>query len=155
MASPDSCHSHKMVTSFTTRDCSMSPTIRRPNWYPLLPPWPFPHCTLIVSSTGPNGHLHHNYIHLCSVCSCRKSLHHKPLAPIDSSWSASDLGTQFQWIPLRATLVDGHYTILVVVCHLTKMALSSLPSRYWCWGPSSYLFVPGLHRTQHPDWHCL
>src|SRR5882724_10192803 len=55
-------HSHKMVTSFTTRDCSMSPMIRTFDWTSCAPTtttiWrdtlasPRPSRTYIASSTG-------------------------------------------------------------------------------------------------------
>src|SRR5882724_5972970 len=65
-----------------------------------------------------------DYIHSCSVCSHSKSLHHKPFGPHcflligERPW-ASILMDFIEGLPLS----DGHDTILVVVCHLTKMAL--------------------------------
>src|SRR5882724_230173 len=65
-----------------------------------------------------------DYIHLCSVCSRSKSIHHKPFGP----HRFLPIG-QHPWDSIsmdfieRLPLSDGHDTILVVVCHLTKMAL--------------------------------
>src|SRR5882724_496602 len=65
-----------------------------------------------------------NYIHSCSVCSCSKSLHHKPFGrhrflPIsERPWDSISMDF-IEGLPLS----DGCDTILVVVCCLTKMAL--------------------------------
>src|SRR5882724_2174565 len=65
-----------------------------------------------------------DYIHSCSVCSRSKSLHHKPFGPhcflpiSQHPWDSISM----DFIE-RLALSDGHNTILVVVCHLTKMAL--------------------------------
>src|SRR5882724_3460333 len=65
-----------------------------------------------------------DYIHSCSVCSRRKSLHHKPFGPHQflligkQHWDS--ISKDFiEGLPLS----NGHDTILVVVCHLTKMAM--------------------------------
>src|SRR5882724_11960721 len=65
-----------------------------------------------------------DYIHLCSVCSRSKSLHHKPFVPhrflpIGKQPWDSILMDFIEGLPLS----DRCDTILVVVCHLTKMAL--------------------------------
>ena len=65
-----------------------------------------------------------NYIHLCSVCSRSKSLHPKPFGPHqflpigEQPWDSISMDF-IEGLPLS----DGHDTILVVVCRLTKMAL--------------------------------
>src|SRR5882724_6837660 len=65
-----------------------------------------------------------NYICLCSVCSHSKSLHHKPLGPHqflpigEQPWDSISMDF-IEGLPLS----DGQDMILVVVCHLTKMAL--------------------------------
>src|SRR5882724_8328743 len=65
-----------------------------------------------------------DYIHSCLVCSRSKSLHHKPFGPhhflaIGERLWDSILMDFIEGLPLS----DGHDTILVVVCCLTKMAL--------------------------------
>src|SRR5882724_12428658 len=82
-------HFHKMATSFTTRDCSMSPTIRRSDWTSFAPTmtivWldtlasPKRSRTSVVSSIGPEWSP--SFIHSCMVCSRSKFLHHKPYGP--------------------------------------------------------------------------
>src|SRR5882724_10103178 len=63
-------------------------------------------------------------IHSCSVCSRSKSLHHKPFGPHcflpigEQPWDSISMDF-IKGLPLS----DGHDTILVVVCCLTKMAL--------------------------------
>src|SRR5882724_7118858 len=65
-----------------------------------------------------------DYIHSCLVCSRSKSLHHKPFGPHhfllirERPWD-SILMDFVEGLPLS----NGHDTILVVVCRLTKMAL--------------------------------
>src|SRR5882724_12839543 len=65
-----------------------------------------------------------NYLHSCLVCSHSKSLHHKPLGPHqflpigEQPWD-SILMDFIDGLPLS----DGQDMILVVVCHLTNMAL--------------------------------
>ena len=65
-----------------------------------------------------------DYIHSCSVCRHSKSLHHKPFGPHrflpigERPWDSISLDF-IEGLPPS----DGHDTILVVVCHLTKMAL--------------------------------
>jgi len=65
-----------------------------------------------------------NYIHSCSVCSRRKSLHHKPFGPhqflpiSNQPWESIFIDF-IEGLPLS----DGHEKILAVVCHLTNMAL--------------------------------
>src|SRR5882672_10316529 len=65
-----------------------------------------------------------NYIHSCSVCRHSKSLHHKPFGPHrflpigEHHWDSISMDF-IEGLPLS----DGHDTILVVVCCLTKMAL--------------------------------
>src|SRR5882724_3266585 len=65
-----------------------------------------------------------DYIHSCSVCHHSKSLHHKPFGPhlflpiSQHQWDSISMDF-IEGLPLS----DGHNTILVVVCHLTKMAL--------------------------------
>src|SRR5882724_185567 len=80
---------HKMATSFTTRDCSMSPTIRRSDWtsfaLTMTIVWldtlasPKRSRTSVVSSIGPEWSP--SFIHSCMVCSRSKFLHHKPYGP--------------------------------------------------------------------------
>src|SRR5882724_5372252 len=77
-----------------------------------------------------------NYIQLCFVCSCSKSLHHKPFGPhrfltIGKQPWYSILMDFIEGLPLS----DGHDMILVVVCHLTKMAL----------------FIPTFHNIEAED----
>src|SRR5467141_5159269 len=65
-----------------------------------------------------------NYIHSCAICCHSKSLHHKPfglhhfLLIRERPWD-SILMDFIEGLPLS----EGHETILVVVCHLTKMAI--------------------------------
>src|SRR5882724_8919017 len=65
-----------------------------------------------------------DYIHSCSVCRRSKSLHHKPFGPHrflpigQRPWDSISMDF-IEGLPLS----DGHDTILVVVCRLTKMAL--------------------------------
>src|SRR5882724_9299047 len=65
-----------------------------------------------------------DYIHSCSVCSCSKSLHHKPFGP----HCFLPIG-EWPWDLISMDLIEGlplskgHDTILVVVCCQTKMAL--------------------------------
>jgi len=65
-----------------------------------------------------------DYIHSCSVCSRSKSIHHKPFGPHrflpigERPWDSISMDF-IEGLPLS----DGHDTILVVVCRLTKMAL--------------------------------
>src|SRR5882724_3651479 len=65
-----------------------------------------------------------DYIHSCLVCSRSKSLHHKPFSPHhflpigDRPWDSISMDF-IEGLPLSY----GYDTILVVVCHLTKMAL--------------------------------
>src|SRR5882724_11666284 len=77
-----------------------------------------------------------NYLHSCLVCSCSKSLHHKPFGPHcflpigEQPWDSISMDF-IEGLPLS----DGHDTILVVVCHLTKMAL----------------FIPTFHNIDDED----
>src|SRR5882724_4249476 len=103
---------HKTATSFTTRDCSMSPMIRMFNWTSCTPTttiiWqdtlasPRPSRIYVASSTG----------HEWSCLSLTTSTHVwsavaaspstiSPLALIISYQSVNDLGTQSPWISLR------------------------------------------------------
>jgi len=65
-----------------------------------------------------------DYIQSCAVCSCSKSLHHKPFGP----HRFLPIGEQ-PWDSISMDFIEGlplsnrHDTILVVVCCLTKMAL--------------------------------
>src|SRR5882724_13445328 len=65
-----------------------------------------------------------DYIHSCLVCSHSKSLHHKPFGPhrflliSERPWDSISMDF-IEGLPL----LDRHDMILVVVCHLTKMAL--------------------------------
>src|SRR5882724_4683209 len=65
-----------------------------------------------------------DYIQSCAVCSCSKSLHHKPFGPHrflpigEQPWDSISMDF-IEGLPLS----NGHDTILVVVCHLTKMVL--------------------------------
>src|SRR5882724_1225967 len=65
-----------------------------------------------------------DYIQSCWVCSRSKSLHHKPFGPHQflpiGEWPWDSILMDFiEGLPLS----NGHDTILVVVCCLTKMAL--------------------------------
>jgi len=76
------------------------------------------------------------YIHSCSVCSRNKSLHHKlfgphQFLPIGKRPCDSILMDFIEGLPLS----DSRDTILVVVCHLTKMAL----------------FIPTFHEIDAED----
>src|SRR5467141_3049932 len=65
-----------------------------------------------------------DYIHSCAVCCHSKALHHKPFGPHhflplrERPWDSISMDF-IEGLPLS----DGHDTILMVVCHLTKMAL--------------------------------
>src|SRR5882672_8336334 len=65
-----------------------------------------------------------DYIHSCAVCCRSKSLHHKPFGPHsflpigERPWDSISMDF-IEGLPLS----QGHDTILVVVCCLTKMAL--------------------------------
>src|SRR5882724_2129195 len=65
-----------------------------------------------------------DYVHLCSACHCSKALHHKPFGP----HRFLQIGKQ-PWDSISMDFIEGlpvsngHDTILVVVCRLTKMAL--------------------------------
>src|SRR5882672_4545793 len=65
-----------------------------------------------------------DYIHSCAVCCRSKSLHHKPFGPHhflpigEQPWDSISMDF-IEGLPLS----NGHDTILVVVCRLTKMAL--------------------------------
>src|SRR5882672_6851865 len=67
-----------------------------------------------------------DHIHSCVVCCCSKSLHHKPFGP----HHFLPIGEQ-PWVSVSMDFIEGlplsngHNMLLVVVCHLTKMA--SLP----------------------------
>src|SRR5882724_10480991 len=128
-------HSHKMVTSFTTRDCSMSLTIRSSDWtssalittiaWPDTLASPRRSSTSIVSSIGPEWSPSSPTTSTRVRCAVSASPSiTSPLALIISSQSANDHGTQSRWTSSRGyPCLMGMNTILVVVCHLTKMAL--------------------------------
>src|SRR5882724_4053454 len=65
-----------------------------------------------------------DYIHSCSVCSHSKALHHKPFSP----HRFLPIGKR-PWYSISMDFIEGlpmsngYDMILVVVCHLTKMAL--------------------------------
>src|SRR5882672_149473 len=65
-----------------------------------------------------------DYIHSCVVCCCSKSLHHKPFGPHqflligEQPWDSISMDF-IEGLPIS----NGHNTILVVVCHLTKKEL--------------------------------
>src|SRR5882724_7121585 len=81
-----------------------------------------------------------DYIHTCSVCSRSKSLHHKPFGPHrflpigERPWDSISM----DFIE-GLTLSNGHDTILLVVFHLTKMAL----------------FIPTFHEIDAEDLACI
>ena len=96
---------HKMATSFATRDCSMSPTIRRSDWtsFALTTTivWldtlasPKRSRTSVVSSIGPEWSPSSptTSTHARSAVAASPSIT-SPMAPTDSSRSANNLGTQ-------------------------------------------------------------
>jgi len=65
-----------------------------------------------------------DYIHSCTTCHRAKSIHHKPFGPYrflpiaDRPWDSISMDF-IEGLPLS----DGHDTVLVIVCRLTKMAL--------------------------------
>src|SRR5882724_626414 len=105
-------HFHKMATSFTTRDCSMSPTIRTSDWTSCAPimiiAWldtlasPRQLRTSIASSTGPEWSPSSltTSTRVRSAGAASPSIT-SPLAHINSSRSVNDPGTQSQWTLLR------------------------------------------------------
>jgi len=118
----------------------MSLTIRMSDWTSFTPTttisWldtlasPRRFRTSVVSSIGPQMVAFvTDYIHSCSVCSRSKSLHHKPFGPHqflpigERPWDSISMDF-IEGLPL----LDRRDMILVVVCHLTKMALFILPS---------------------------
>src|SRR5882724_2924792 len=98
-------HFHKMATSFATRDCSMSPTIRMSNWTSFTPitiiTWldilasPRQSRTSVASSIGPKWlpSLLTTSIHVRSAVAASPSITN-PLALIVSSQLENDPGTQ-------------------------------------------------------------
>src|SRR5882724_9484644 len=105
-------HSHKMATSFATRDCSMSPMIRTSNWTSstliTTIAWldtlasPRQSRTSVVSSIGPEWSLSSltTSTHVrCAVAASPSII--SPLALIVSSQSANDHGTQSRWTSSR------------------------------------------------------
>src|SRR6266481_6714424 len=65
-----------------------------------------------------------NYVHSCSTCQRSKVIHHKPFGPhrflpiANHPWDSISMDF-IEGLPLS----DGHDTIFVIICHLTKMAL--------------------------------
>src|SRR5882724_4784954 len=84
-------HFHKMVTSFTTRDCSMSPTIMMSDWTSFAPTMTIAWLDTLASPRQSRISspvllpkmvtFVTDYIHSYLVCSHSKSLHHKPFGP--------------------------------------------------------------------------
>src|SRR5882724_7444296 len=105
-------HFHKTVTSFTTRDCSMSPTTKTSDWTSFAPTttiiWlgtlasPRRSITFVGSSIGPkwSPSLPTTFTHVRSAVAASPSIT-SHLAPINSSQSVNDPGTLYQWISLR------------------------------------------------------
>ena len=105
-------HFHKMVTSFATRDCSMSPMIRTFDWTSCTPTttidwWdtpesPRPSRIYIASSTGPKWSRSSLTTSSCvqSAVAASPSITN-PLALIDSSLSVIGPGTQSRWTSSR------------------------------------------------------
>src|SRR5882724_7275647 len=103
---------HKMATSFATRDCSTSLTIRRSDWTSFTPTttiiWldtlasPRRLRPSVISSIGPGWSLSSPTTFTCvqSAVAASPSIT-SPLALTNSSQLANDLGTQSQWILLR------------------------------------------------------
>src|SRR5882724_3413118 len=85
-------HFHKMATSFATRDCSMSPTIRMSNWTSFTPITTTTWLDTLVSPRQSRVS-----IHVWSAIAAITS-NTSPLALIISCQLVNDLGTQSQWI---------------------------------------------------------
>src|SRR5882672_6373145 len=97
-----------------------------------------------------------DYIHSCATCCRSKSLHHKPFGPHQflpigkRPWDSISMDF-IEGLPLS----NGHDTILVVVCHLTKMALFIPTFRDIDAGPGSHFLVAGLRKAWHTHRHHL
>src|SRR5882724_9012511 len=128
-------HFHKMVTSFAIRDYSMSPTIRTSDWTSFAPTttiaWldilasPRRSRTSVISSIGPKWSplLPTTSTRVLSAVTASPSTtsHFGPhrFLPIgERPWDSISMDF-IEGLPLS----EGRDMILVVVCHLTKMAL--------------------------------
>src|SRR5882724_2223450 len=125
---------HKMATSFATRGFSMSPTIRTSYWTSSLSsrpspgqtPWHHQYDQEHPSSVllAPNGHLCHQLHPLMFSVQLQQVPPSQALGPHhflpigEQPWDSISMDF-IEGLPLS----DGNDTILVVVCHLTKMAL--------------------------------
>src|SRR5882672_2613141 len=123
-----------MVTSSATRDNFTCLTTRPPDWTSFTPAMitaslvtlasPRRSRTFTASYIGPRWSPL-SPITSTPVRSVAAASHSitNCLALIISSQLESDPGTQSQWTSSRGSLSNGHDTILVVVCRLTKMVL--------------------------------